>query len=306
MKVAITGATGFVGSFVLRSILQEQKHEVAVLGRDRDAAWRIADVVDYLQWIQADLDHTNSYSNALHAFSPDAVIHLAWSGVGSADRNSPQQFQNLQSSINLLEEAISAGCKHWIGLGSQAEYGPCRNRVSESQTTQPTTLYGQSKLSAGQLISMRCQQMGIRYAWMRLFSSFGPTDNPQWMIPYLIQQLNRKERPALTQGEQLWDYIYVEDAANAVRSVLNTPSATGVFNLGSGKTIQLRHFVEKIRDRIDPTLSLGFGEVAYRADQVMHLEANITRLKELTGWEPAMPLDTAIANTVAWYTQTQS
>jgi UDP-glucose 4-epimerase len=306
MKVAITGATGFVGSFVLRSILQDQKHEVAVLGRNRETAWRIDDVMDKAQWIQADLDDAETYSKALHAFVPDAVIHLAWSGVGSADRNSPQQFQSLSSSLNLLEAAISAGCKHWVGLGSQAEYGRCRNRVTENQATQPTTLYGQSKLSAGQLMAMRCKQVDVRFAWMRLFSSFGPTDNPEWMIPYLIRQLSRKERPALTLGEQLWDYIYVEDAANAVYSVLNSPEASGVFNLGSGKTIQLRRFVEKIRDRIDPSLPLGFGEVAYREDQVMHLEADNSRLIELTGWEPVTPLDTAIANTVAWYTRPRS
>jgi UDP-glucose 4-epimerase len=304
MRVAITGATGFVGSFVLRSLVQGKKHELAVLGRHRETAWRIADSMDGVQWIQADLNDAETYSKALHAFKPDAVIHLAWSGVGSADRNSPGQFQSLNSSMNLLEESISAGCKHWIGLGSQAEYGPCSNRVAENQATQPTTLYGQAKLSAGQLMSMRCKQLDIRFAWLRLFSSFGPTDNPEWMIPYLIRQLNRKERPALTLGEQLWDYIYVEDAAHAVRSVLDTPEASGVFNLGSGQTIQLRHFVEKIRDRINPALPLGFGEVAYRDDQVMHLEADITRLRELTGWKPVMPLDTAIAHTVDWYTGT--
>jgi UDP-glucose 4-epimerase len=303
MRVAITGATGFVGAFVLRALIEQPQHQIAVLGRHRESAWRIQDCIDQVDWIDANLDQPESYSKNLHAFKPEAVLHLAWGGVGSADRNLPIQFQSLQGTLALLEESIASGCKHWIGLGSQAEYGPCRDKVSEAQTTQPTTLYGEAKLAACRLAALRCQQANIRFAWLRLFSSFGPTDNPQWMIPYLIRQLHQRERPALTLGEQLWDYIYVADVAAAVIAVLNTSSACGVFNLGSGKTIQLKKFVEKIRNRIDPELPLGFGDVAYRDDQVMHLEADISRLTGMTSWKPKADMDDAISSTVDWYTR---
>ena len=110
-----------------------------------------------------------------------------------------------------------------------------------------------------------------------------------------------KERPKLTAAEQLWDYIYIEDVASAIRAVLDSNDAEGVFNLGSGQAYRLKTIIEKIRDLIDSKLPLGFGEVQYRPDQVMHLQADISRLNKATNWSPKFDLDKAIKETVAWY-----
>src|SRR5436853_4032228 len=121
------------------------------------------------------------------------------------------------------------------------------------------------------------------------------------MIPYLILGLLRGEKPALTACEQKWDYLFGPDAADAIWSVLQAPSATGVFNLGSGSVASLRKIVETIRDAINPKLQLGIGEVPYRPDQVMHLEADISRLTQATGWTPATALEEGLRRTVAWH-----
>ena len=162
-------------------------------------------------------------------------------------------------------------------------------------------MYGVSKLAAQLLSERLCAEYGIRHAWLRLFSSFGPTDNPEWLIPYLTKSLLARERPKLTAAEQLWDYIYVEDVAGAIKAVLDSKNAEGVFNLGSGQAYKLKNIIEKIRDLIDPQLPLGFGEVQYRPDQVMYLQADISRLNQATGWLPKSDMDRAIKETVAWY-----
>src|SRR5205809_3338037 len=118
------------------------------------------------------------------------------------------------------------------------------------------------------------------------------------MIPYLIDALHHGERPALTLGEQSWDYIYVRDAAEAIYMAAAAGGASGAFNLGSGEAHTLRSVVERVRDLVDPSLPLGFGEVPYRPDQVMHLQADITRLKALTGWHPRTTLDEGLRWTV--------
>jgi nucleoside-diphosphate-sugar epimerase len=89
--------------------------------------------------------------------------------------------------------ASRLGAKDWIGLGSQAEYGPCQNKIDETTNTNPTTLYGVSKLAACKLSERLCQELGIRHSWLRLFSSYGPNDNSDWLIPYLINSLLRLE-----------------------------------------------------------------------------------------------------------------
>ena len=300
MRVILTGASGFVGSFVLRLLVDSGKHDVAVIVRSSHTAWRIKDLLDKVTVIHGNLSQLSLLENDISCFRPDAFIHLAWGGVMGSDRNDVRQWHNITDTLELVEVASRVGASHWIGLGSQAEYGQCQARIAESTYTQPTTLYGTSKLAACNLAKRMCDEIGIRFAWLRLFSSYGPTDNPSWMIPYLINSLLLGERPSLTCAEQLWDYIYVEDAAAAVISVLENDVAQGVFNLGSGVAIQLRVLIEKIRDRINPLLPLGFGEVAYRPDQVMHLEADISRLAKLAHWYPRVGIDEGLDRTIGW------
>ena len=306
MRVFLTGASGFVGSFILRNLISSGKHEVAALLRTPESASRIKDLLPNCLLIRGDLSNQSQFEAQVNNFQPDAIVHVAWNGVMGNDRNALAQWRNVPEALELVEMASRVGATQWIGLGSQAEYGPCQNKIDETTNTKPTTLYGVSKLAACTLSEHLCKVLGLRHAWLRLFSSYGPADNSDWLIPYLIRSLFSKQKPSLTGAEQLWDYIYIEDVASAIRAVLENQDATGVFNLGSGEALSLRFMIEKIRDLIDPKLALGFGEVPYRSDQVMHLEADISRLKSLTDWSPNFTFETAIERTVAWYSKDKS
>ena len=304
MRVFLTGASGFVGSFLLPRLL-DRGHDVAALHQPGFDDSRIRAHLARVHIIAGDLADLDAYRDPIADFAPDAMVHLAWDGVAGSARNDPRQTYNLPATVNLLALGGELRVKHWLGLGSQAEYGPHSAALDEQTPTRPTTLYGITKLAACLATERLCEQYGIRFAWLRLFSSYGPTDHPTWMIPSLILSLLRRERPALTAGEQLWDYIYVEDVAEALYSVLTTSSASGVYNLGSGRAIPLRQLVEQIRDYVDVTLPLGFGEVASRPDQVMHLEADTTRLHQATGWAPRVELAVGMERTVRWYREHQ-
>jgi UDP-glucose 4-epimerase len=301
LRVLLTGATGFVGSHLLHRLLADGAHDVAVLVRGASDPWRIRDVLDRAVAIRGALDDLGPAAAAVADFAPDTVVHLAWDGVGNRARNSPAQVGNIATSVDLVRLAAQVGAKHWIGLGSQAEYGPCEEPIREDMPNRPTTLYGIAKLSAGLLARHLCAEAGLRFAWLRLFSCYGPKDDPAWMIPYLILRLLEGERPALTAGGQLWDYVYVADAAEAICRVAATPGASGIFNLGSGRADPLRGIVERVRDLVDPGLPLGFGEVPYRPDQVMRLQADVTRLRAATGWAPEVGLDEGLRRTVDWF-----
>lgn len=300
MRIFLTGATGFVGSHTLRRLLASGEHEVAILARPSSNFRRIADLMSRVRLVTSELSRPENLGPKLERFQPDAVVHLAWQGVLNSARNDSVQSANITQSLDLVRLAYIAGAKTWIGLGSQAEYGPCSNRIDESQHAQPTTLYGAAKLTTGRQAQTLCESLGMRFAWLRLFSSYGPDDDPSWLIPYLALKLLRGERPTTTAGEQRWDYIYVGDVAAAIAATVESKTANGMFNLGSGTTTTIRTIIERIRDAVDPAAEVGFGEVPYRPDQVMHLEADITRLTNATGWRPQMPLEEGLAATVAW------
>jgi nucleoside-diphosphate-sugar epimerase len=301
MRALITGATGFVGS-CLTELLVRRGHAVAVLRRESTRPWRIERVLLRVTSILGDLEHPAAAAKQIKRFSPDTVFHAGWYGVAGAFRNDPQQTtRNLQGTAELASVAAEAGCKTFVGLGSQAEYGPQNRILSETDPTEPTSTYGVAKLRACQASRHLARQMAMRWAWVRIFSLYGPRDNPQYMIPSLVEKLLRREKPSLTAGEQLWDYLYVRDAAEAIVDVGQNPNAEGVFNLGSGRPQTIRQTVEQLRDLIDPSLPLGLAEVPYRSDQVMHLQADISRLQAATGWTPRTALADGLAQTIQWH-----
>jgi UDP-glucose 4-epimerase len=235
------------------------------------------------------------------AFAPDVVLDLGWGGVSGPDRQDLSQIDNVAATIELVQLAHRARARAFIGLGSQAEYGRCAARIDELAPVRPTTLYGTAKLCAGLLAERMCETLGLRFAWLRLFSAYGPKDHPATLVSQLCAALLAGRRFATTAGEQQWDYVYVEDAAEAIARVALEPRASGVYNLGSGRVQTIRSVVEQLRDLIRPGAEIGFGEVPYAPDQIMHLEADVDRLRRATGWEPETTLEAGLERTVTWH-----
>ncbi len=296
MRVLVTGGSGFVGSHTVRALLRAGA-EIAVLLRSPNSCVRLEDVLTQVKVIHGDLAALSAAWPEIEAFAPEAIAHLAWDGVMNSAHDDLAQAANVGRSIELMEWGLRAGIRCFVGLGSQAEYGPCSARIRENQPTRPVTLYGVSKLATGQVLGRMASVMNVPFSWLRLFSSYGPDDDPAWMMSYLIDTLLDGSRPSLTACEQVWDYIFVEDAARAIVAAIEH-SASGTFNLGAGRGVRLADIVTQVRDLIDPNLPLGFGERPYGHRQVMHLEADITALVEATGWQPQVPLAEGLKSTV--------
>jgi len=300
MRCLVTGATGHIGSHLAR-FLVERNANVAVLVRPKSQTRRIEDVLSRLHVITADLSDIEQVGTAIREFKPEVLFHLAWYGVHKSLRNDANQLnRNLFGSIELLRLAYESGCKRWVGLGSQAEYGPQDQILTENLPTRPVDYYGRAKLYVCLLTQKLCENWNIRFVWLRLTASYGPWDDSNHLIPSAILSLLRRNRMPLTSGEQQWDYLYVEDVIKAIWKTAATPDAQGIFNLGSGKAYSIRSIVELVRDMIDPRLPLVFGEVPYRADQIMHLRADTSRLRAL-GWSPEVDLDQGLRRTVDWF-----
>lgn len=301
MRCLVTGATGFIGSHLSRFLLQDG-HTVCILIRPQSNTWRINDILPSVNVIYTDLANIKLVSTEIVDFKPDAVFHLAWWGGNSSKyNNDPRQaFDNIQPSLQLVQLAKDAGAHQWIGFGSCMEYGRYGMPLNEEVIPQPTTLYGISKYCVYLLSKKLCQLNGTRFVWIRPFWLYGPYDDPWRMIPYVVIRLLHQEKPRLTPGNQLWDYLYIEDAIKCIVQ-LATSESEGVFNLGSGQVHTIKSIVEQIRNLIDPYLPLGLGEVNYPPDQIMLLQADISRLRQTIGWSPHTSLTDGLTQTVQWY-----
>src|SRR2546423_1727422 len=188
MKAVVTGASGFLGSHLVKSLLKAGE-SVAVLCRPNSNLWRIEAMLSDVTLIRGDFTALSSAKQAIQDFRPEAVFHLAWFGVGGRYRDDPRQIDlNLTGSIALMRLALVIGCQAFVGLGSQAEYGVQNRRLNERAPTEPINAYGVAKLST-YLILKYLASSHMRFIWLRLFSAYGPKEGPEWMIPYVVNSL---------------------------------------------------------------------------------------------------------------------
>ena len=343
MRVLVTGASGHVGSFVVRELLASTSDSVVALVRPSSDLWRLrdpflGDVGAQVEVVRVDFDDSAQLREAVGKARPDCVYHLAWEGITAERRDDATQVtRNAIRSLELLEAAHSVGCAAFVGVGSQAEYGPrtdwhfgapreqndssdAPSRASSNERAQSPSdeqaralldegevsgfsAYGVSKLCVGLLQQKFCELAGMRGVWLRLLATYGPQDDLGHLIPSVIEALLRGEKPALSAGEQRWDYLYVADAARAIVLAGHEPKARGVFDLGSGQAPTVREWVERARDLVDPGLPLGLGELPYRAGQIMHLQADLTALQRQIAWQPNTDWQNGLKETVTWHRQ---
>jgi UDP-glucose 4-epimerase len=293
VKFLVTGAAGFVGAAVVRAALTAG-HSVVATGRSADPV-RLRGVSP--TYYAIDLADFAALDAMIDAERPEIVIHTAWEGVSGAARASDVQFANVERTCHLVDAAIRVGATKFVGIGSQAEYGRFDCLLSEDFLPNPTTLYGAAKLSAYHLGRQRSVEAGMDFAWLRLIATYGPGDNPNWLIPSLIAQMARGVSPKMTPGTQKWDYLFNDDCADAILATARS-EAQGVFNLCSGEAVAVREIAETIRDLVAPRLDLTFGDVPFGPAQIMHLQGDISRLTAATGWTPRVSLNDGLLRTV--------
>jgi len=230
----------------------------------------------------------------------DVFFHLGWSHTDKEGRVDPElQGKNIKYTIDAVKAASELGCKVFVGAGSQAEYGKISGKVSENAPISPVMAYGIAKYAAGRISSILCGKLGIRHVWLRIFSVYGPHNRNDNMITYCMAKLLRGEKPSLTKCEQEWDYLYSADAAKALRLAFEKGTNGAVYNVGSGRTKKLSEYVKIMRDAINPSLPLGFGDIEYPDGQVMKLCADIAAFSMETGFKPETDFKDGIIETIS-------
>ena len=302
-KMVITGATGAIGRALIK-VCNEAGYEVlAVVHRtsERTAELKTIDncrvlYLDLLEYNSA-IEEMAKLDIALDGY--ELFFHLAWmASFGEGRNNLELQLENVKASLAAVRFAKTLGCAAFIGAGSQAEYGRVTCKLSPDTPTYPETGYGIAKLCAGQMTRLACEQVGIKHIWTRILSVYGPHDGEHSLISVAIDDMINNRNTSFTPCDQIWDYIYSEDAAQAMLMAAKKGKHGSVYVIGSGEAHPLKEYIQKIAEITNYKKEIGFGKRPYNDKQVMYLQADIDCLREF-GFEPCVSFEEGIQKLIS-------
>jgi len=228
---------------------------------------------------------------------PDTIIHLAWEVTASGFGNSDSNLMWLESSLRLLRRFASGGGRRFIFGGTCDEYRQWDGRFSEDQVLHGRTVYSESKAAFAAVGGGFCKNAGISFVPAKIFSVYGENDRPFRAIPSAIQSFLAGEQFVCRSPDSAWDYIHVEDVANALVKIAASDYC-GAVNVGTGKPHVMRDVFTEIAEKMDCRELLSFEE---NEKDVTILVADPAILREEIGYRCRVSLSEGLDRTIAWW-----
>jgi nucleoside-diphosphate-sugar epimerase len=306
-RIFLTGATGFIGSHLLRRLIKENC-EVHISVRGNSSLRRIKDIIDNCACHILDLTDFNSTKNLIKKLKPEIIFHLAAYGVDYRQQDIYQAVNvNINASVNLFESFLENKEFRFVHTGTSLEYGHRNKPISKNEIPQPENIYGITKFTSVQLLSFMAKQVKQgNLIILRPFGVFGEFEGRHKFFPQIIDKLGRRESVKLTGGEQIRDYIYVDDLIDAYTKAAVVPLPLGnnveIINIGSGKGISIKEIALNIAKQLGVNKDLlKFGALPNRPDEIMYSVANIRKAKKILNWKPKTSLKEGIKNMIRKY-----
>lgn len=298
-KAVMTGGSSSIGLALVKKLLSEGV-EVLLLLRKESVKQKRLMKHRLLKTEFCSLQEMKYYMPQEHDY--DAFFHLAWVNTIKDKRDSIEcQIENVIYACDAAELAHRFGCSVFVGAGSQAEWGRHEGPLRSNTLCLPENAYGIMKLSSGHASGLVCQRYGIRHIWPRILSAYGFYDNEESVLISTILNSMKGRRPIFSKGEQIWDFIYMDDIANALFLIAKKGKNGVSYPIGSGDAKPLKEYLEILCNKLGNLQEAEFGRIPYGKNQVMHLEADISELQRDTGWNPEVTFEEGIEKTVNFY-----
>ena len=280
-KILVTGATGFIGNYVIEQLLLNNNcHVIATSSNSQKAqltSWY--DKVDYLPFNLKEFDNNVNY---FEFFSqPDLLIHLAWEGLP----NYKADFhinENLPRHFIFIKNLIDHGLKDITVTGTCFEYGMQEGELSELIEPKPTNSYSIAKDTLRKKIALLQLLDNINFKWVRLFYMYGSGQSPNSLLSQLDRSLSMNEPIFnMSGGEQERDYLPVEEVAANIINIALQQTVTGIINCCSGNPIKVKDFVINYLQTKNKYIQLNFGYYPYVDYEPMSFWGNNKKLKTI-------------------------
>lgn len=293
--VLLTGATGCIGKHTIRFLIERDYVVHAVTSKEL-----LPENSENLFWHRVDLLDTERTQKLTEQIKATHLLHLAWyfkSDVYSSVNN----FAWVNASLSLIENFKKNNGQRVVCAGTCAEYSWTEEIYREHETLlKPQSIYGRCKLAWQILFEAFAERCEISAAWGRIFFLYGANENPKRLVPSVILSLLRGEPALCSHGNQIRDYLYVEDVAEALVSLLES-KVSGSVNIASGIPITLKKIIFKTAEIIGREDLIKLGAIASSSNEPLQIVADVKRLESEVGWKPKWSLDDGLIETVDWW-----
>jgi nucleoside-diphosphate-sugar epimerase len=288
-RVLVTGASGFIGRRVLDPLVAAG-HEVHAVSRAGGSAGRVT-------WHAADLLESAAVIGTVR---PDVLVHLAWYAEHGAFWTSAENVRWVEASLVLLRAFAEAGGRRAVMAGTCAEYDWAYGDGTLREDTtplRPATLYGAAKTGLYQVARAYGAEAGFELAWGRVFFLYGPDEAPERLFGSVARALLAGEPARTSHGEQIRDFLHVDDVGSAFAALVDSP-VTGAVNIGSGAGVSVRTLIEEIARSAGCLDLVELGALPRRSGEPDRLVADARRLHDDVGFRPALSLRDGVAAAV--------
>lgn len=295
-RVLVTGGSGFIGQHVLPRLAAQGFEVHSTVYRRRDALPQ-----NNCQWHQMDLLDTTKIAELVKKIQPTHLLHLAWDTTPGTYWHSLNNFQWVQSSLELLQCFHRMGGIRAVFAGTGFEYDTAYGYCKEGLTPiQPNTTYGLCKASLQQLVNQFAQETQLSCAWGRVFFLYGPQEGERRLVAAVIRSLLQQQPAKCSHGNQIRDFLYVKDVANALVMLLES-QIQGPVNIASGKPLALKDLILRIAALLEAPHLIQLGAIPAMPNEPPLQVANIDRLTQEVQWQPQYEGDQGLLETIEWW-----
>src|ERR1017187_1224649 len=302
-RVIVTGATGFVGANLARRLLRDD-HEVHLLVRAGYQPWRIEAIRDDVHLHELQLHDIESVTRVIDQIRPDWVFHLAVYGAFSSQTDVQGMVQtNIHGTINLVQACLKTGFEAFVNTGSSSEYGFKDHPPAETEVLEPNSPYAMTKVASTLFCCQTARQQHVHLHTLRLYSVYGPYEDPTRLVSTLIVRGLQGELPPLVGPETARDFVHVDDVVEAYLLAATRPGQEpgAIYNVGGGVQTTIREAVAIARQVLEINVEPSWGTMPARSWDTSVWVSDNRRICHQLGWAPRHDFLHGFTTTAEWF-----